>query len=224
MCVCVCMCAFACACVTSSKANGNNGGRVPAGRWPNFSARWDDDKSARGGGGVDVATILFDIWTLLRRQSGGDYWYPADLRRSCQGFVWGGKWRMKWCRFLKRSLVETHDWWTRRNWSRVSVEFLWFVRGNFFFIIDHWFRSVVSSLPYLIMRFIIYAIYAKRNSRSRILGHRISRIWLKGKQAMMATCDWILKEMKMKKKNYFCGKIFYARWIERDRELSKYVC
>lgn len=35
---------------TSQPRNGNNGGRVPAGRWPNFSARWDDDKSARGAG------------------------------------------------------------------------------------------------------------------------------------------------------------------------------
>lgn len=64
--------------------------------------------------------------------------------------------------------------------------------------------------------------YAKMQ---RIPRHRISlyrkdlvySLWL----------NWKKKKKKWRDedgKNYFCGKIFYARWIERDRELSKYVC
>lgn len=63
--------------------------------------------------------------------------------------------------------------------DEIDREFLWNFCDSFeetFFLLFDQISFCGSSLPYLIMRFIIYAIYAKRNSRSRILGHRISRI------------------------------------------------
>lgn len=113
----------------------------------------------RGGG---VATILFDILTLSRRQSGGDYWYSADLRRSWPillGFV--GKGNGGWNDIFWNRLVETHDWWTRWNWSwmREFLEFFWLRNQRirswiFFFIIDQisfCCRSICWVEPYSII-------------------------------------------------------------------------
>lgn len=104
-CTCVYACAYAWAHVASStKANGNNGGRVPAGRWPNFSARWDDDKSARGAGSWrrrrdDIIRHFNFIATAVRWRLLILGWFTPILANSAR-FRWEGKRRMKW-HFLK---------------------------------------------------------------------------------------------------------------------------
>lgn len=107
-CACTCVYAYAYAwahVASSTKANGNNGGRVPAGRWPNFSARWDDDKSARGAGSWrrrrrdDIIRHFNFIATAVRWRLLILGWFTPILANSAR-FRWEGKRRMKW-HFLK---------------------------------------------------------------------------------------------------------------------------
>lgn len=74
------------------------------GRWPNFSARWDDDKSARGAGSWrrrrdDIIRHFNFIATAVRWRLLILGWFTPILANSAR-FRWEGKRRMKW-HFLK---------------------------------------------------------------------------------------------------------------------------